>query len=202
MAYEACMCVKLLSCLTLCDPADCSLLGSSVQGILQAKIPEWVAMPLLQGIFPTQGSNLYFLRLLHWQAGSLPLVPAGKPAACDTTCKSSVIHMLQKLASFNRGLWPAYLESVLGSRGDSLDSLSFLYECHHHPRAVFLRSRSLAVHDREEKRGKVSYSDAGQGRYGGLLGEISTTWKLLCHFLEAVSLSFNIPRLRSWWTKL
>ena len=36
---------------------------------------------LLQGIFPTQGSNpnLYFLSLLHWQAGSLPQEPPGKP---------------------------------------------------------------------------------------------------------------------------
>ena len=34
---------------------------------------------LLQGIFTTQGSNLYLLCLLHWQAGSLPLVPPGKP---------------------------------------------------------------------------------------------------------------------------
>ena len=30
-------------CLTLCDPADCSSPGSSVHGILQAKILEWVA---------------------------------------------------------------------------------------------------------------------------------------------------------------
>ena len=30
---------------------------------------------LLQGIFPTQGSNLSLLHLLHWQAGSLPLAP-------------------------------------------------------------------------------------------------------------------------------
>ena len=34
---------------------------------------------LLQGIFPTQGSNLCLLYLLHWQVGSLPLVPPGKP---------------------------------------------------------------------------------------------------------------------------
>ena len=34
---------------------------------------------LLQGIFPTQGLNLRLLHLLHWQAGSLPLVPSGKP---------------------------------------------------------------------------------------------------------------------------
>ena len=32
---------------------------------------------LLQGIFPTQGSNWHQLCLLHWQAGSLPLVPPG-----------------------------------------------------------------------------------------------------------------------------
>ena len=31
-------------CLTLCDPADCSLPGSSAQGILQARILEWVAI--------------------------------------------------------------------------------------------------------------------------------------------------------------
>ena len=33
------------SCSTLCDPMDCSLPGSSVRGILQARILEWVAMP-------------------------------------------------------------------------------------------------------------------------------------------------------------
>ena len=31
----------------------------------------------LQRIFPTQGSNLHHLCLLHWQAGSLPLAPPG-----------------------------------------------------------------------------------------------------------------------------
>ena len=44
------------SCPTLYDPMDCSPPGSSVHGILQARILEWVS--LLQGIFPTQGSNL------------------------------------------------------------------------------------------------------------------------------------------------
>ena len=33
---------------------------------------------ILQGIFSTQGLNLYLLCLLHWQVGSLPLVPTGK----------------------------------------------------------------------------------------------------------------------------
>ena len=33
------------SCLTLCDPTDCSLPGSSVHGIFQARVLEWVAFP-------------------------------------------------------------------------------------------------------------------------------------------------------------
>ena len=33
-------------CLTLCDPMDCSLPGSSVCGIFQARILEWVAISL------------------------------------------------------------------------------------------------------------------------------------------------------------
>ena len=37
------------SCLTLCDPMDCSPPGSSVHGILQARILEWVATPSSRG---------------------------------------------------------------------------------------------------------------------------------------------------------
>ena len=45
-----CMYAKLLqSCLTLCDPMECSPPGSSVYGILQARILEWVAMSSSRG---------------------------------------------------------------------------------------------------------------------------------------------------------
>ena len=37
------------SCLTLCDPMDCSLPGSSVHGILQARVLEWVAISFSRG---------------------------------------------------------------------------------------------------------------------------------------------------------
>ena len=37
------------SCLTLWDPMDCSLPGSSVHGILQARILDWVAIPFSKG---------------------------------------------------------------------------------------------------------------------------------------------------------
>ena len=61
----------------LCDPMDCSPPGSSVYGDSPGKSIEVGCHVLLQGIFPSQGLNLYLLHLQHWQAGSLPLAPAG-----------------------------------------------------------------------------------------------------------------------------
>ena len=43
---------SLQSCPTLCDPIDCSQPGSSVRGILQARILEWVAVPFSRGSSP------------------------------------------------------------------------------------------------------------------------------------------------------
>ena len=37
------------SCLTLCDPIDSSLPGSSVHGIFQGRVLEWVAIPISRG---------------------------------------------------------------------------------------------------------------------------------------------------------
>ena len=45
------------SCPTLYDPMDCSPPGSSVHGILQARILEWVAISFSRGIFVTQGAK-------------------------------------------------------------------------------------------------------------------------------------------------
>ena len=57
------VCAKSLQlCPILCDPMDCSPSGSSVHGILQARILEWVAISYAGGIFPTQGWNLGLLR--------------------------------------------------------------------------------------------------------------------------------------------
>ena len=55
-------------CLTLCEPMDCSPPGSSIYGILQARILESVSIPFLQGTFSTQGSNpglLYCRQILY-----------------------------------------------------------------------------------------------------------------------------------------
>ena len=76
---SSCVCAKSLqSCLTLCDPVDCSPPGSSAHEILQARITGVGGHALLQGIFPTQGSNPNLLWLLHWRESSLPLAPPGR----------------------------------------------------------------------------------------------------------------------------
>ena len=43
---------SLQSCPTLCNPVDSSLTGSSVHGILQARILDWVALPSSRGSSP------------------------------------------------------------------------------------------------------------------------------------------------------
>ena len=50
MIWYMCVCAKLLQlCPTLFDPMDCSPPGSSLHGILQETILEWVAMPSSKG---------------------------------------------------------------------------------------------------------------------------------------------------------
>ena len=57
-----CYCLVTQSCPTLCNPMDCSLPGSSsVHGILQARILEWVAISFSRGS-PRHRINLGLLR--------------------------------------------------------------------------------------------------------------------------------------------
>ena len=68
-----------VSCLTLCDPMDCSPPGSSVHGILQARILGWVAISFSRASSWPQGLNPCLLSLLCWQTDSLSEEPPGKP---------------------------------------------------------------------------------------------------------------------------
>ena len=63
-------------CLTLCNPMDCNLLGSSVHGIFQARVPEWVSIsdPGIEPRSPTL------------QADALPSEPPGKPHVEVLSC--------------------------------------------------------------------------------------------------------------------
>ena len=76
---SVCMRAKSLQlCPTLCNPRDCRPPGSPVQGILQATILEWVLMASSRGCSPST-DRMHDSCLLHWQVGSLPPTPPGKP---------------------------------------------------------------------------------------------------------------------------
>ena len=74
-----CMCAKSFSCVQLCDLMDHSPLGSSIHGDSPGKNTGVECHALLQGIFLTKRSIPHLLYSLHWQVGSLPVVPPGKP---------------------------------------------------------------------------------------------------------------------------
>ena len=69
------------SCLTLCDPMDCSPPGSSVHGILQARILEWVAISFSRGSsWPRDWTQVSTLR-----ADALTSEPPGKLLILEKT---------------------------------------------------------------------------------------------------------------------
>ena len=57
---------------------DYSPPGSPVPGILSARVPEWVSTPYSRG-FSQPRDQTHISYLLHWEEGSLPLAPLGKP---------------------------------------------------------------------------------------------------------------------------
>ena len=62
------LCAQSLSHVWLCNSMDCSPPGSSVHGILQARIPEWVTISSSR-YFPDPGIKPVFFCFLHWQVG-------------------------------------------------------------------------------------------------------------------------------------
>ena len=98
-----CCCVLCLvteSCPALCDPMDYSPPGSSVHGNSPGKNIGVGCHSLLQGIFPTQGSNP---GLQHCRQNSLPTEPPGKPK--NTGVGSlSLLHGYFPIQKLNQGL--------------------------------------------------------------------------------------------------
>ena len=79
-------------CWTLCDPMDCSPLGSSVHGILQERILEWVAMASSRVLpehvsFPNTSPVSPAL-----QMDSVPTEPPGKPIKDFSTLLKYLAH--------------------------------------------------------------------------------------------------------------
>ena len=73
--YVTYCCLVTQPCWTLCDPMDCSPPESSVHGISQGRILEWVAISFSRG-----SSWLTLdLGLLHWQVDAFPVSNLGGP---------------------------------------------------------------------------------------------------------------------------
>ena len=78
---SVCVCSVIQSCLTLCHPLDCSPTGSSLHGIFQARILEWVAICYSMGSSPPRDRTCIWFSCISciWQAVSLPLHHLGNP---------------------------------------------------------------------------------------------------------------------------
>ena len=94
---------SLQSCLTLGKPMDCSpSVGLLCPWDSPGKNTGVGAHTFPQGIFLIQGSNPHVSCLLHWQAGSLPPAPPGKPCMPSTLsgtagqlCQRKECHVLK-----------------------------------------------------------------------------------------------------------
>ena len=103
-------------CPTLCDPMDCSLPGSSVHGIFQARVLEWVAISFSRVIFPTQGSNP---GLLHRRQMLYRLSHQGRPQTSlqNSSLPGCGIHDAPHL---NFPLKPPGVPNTMGQGSDSV----------------------------------------------------------------------------------
>ena len=71
---------------------------------------------LLQGIFPTQGSDPHLLRLLHWQVVSLPLMPPGKSNSLCSSKQNLQMSRKQKWKHSLGSVWHGLLGRIWGSK--------------------------------------------------------------------------------------
>ena len=83
------------SCPTLCDPIDCSLLGSSVHGIFQAIVLEWMDISFSRDL-PNPGLEPKSPTL---QVDSLPSEPPGKPCCPRNSQESSQAPQFESISS-------------------------------------------------------------------------------------------------------
>ena len=101
---QFCCCVIAKSCLTLCHLMDCSLPGSSVHGIFQARILDWLPFPS-PGDLPNSGVQSMSSAL---QGDSLLLSHQGSPNKCNgsvlgdislPTCQTALRKVCTKVPS-------------------------------------------------------------------------------------------------------
>ena len=107
MGFVVC-CSLTQSCPSLCDPTDCSPTGSTVHGILQGRILEWVAMPFSRGSSETWVSCI---------AGRFSIIRATREA------QLSSVQSLSRARLFAT-LWTTACHASLSINSQSLPKLT------------------------------------------------------------------------------
>ena len=98
------------SCPTICDPLDSSLPGSSVHGIPQAGILEWVAIPFSRGSSRSRDWTQVF-----GTAGRFFIIWATREALCNTKRGDYIIAKILFNFNINRRSWSSTSLSGLKS---------------------------------------------------------------------------------------
>ena len=110
------LCVQ--SCLTLCNPMDCSPPDSSVHGIFQASIQEQVAISFSRGSSWPRDWTGDLLCLLHWQAGSWP-AESPRKAPMSTFERAAVqlasawwVSLVAQRVKYLPAMWDTWVQSL------------------------------------------------------------------------------------------
>ena len=156
MEMHACVLKSLQSCLTLCDPMDCSQPGSSNHGILQARILEWAALPTSRSSSWLRNQT-HFLHLLY--CGFFTTSTATWEAQ-DGDCGLVIWDVIDYYIYFRELLW-----GFIPSNWPVTDSTMHLFWSRKwQPTPVFLpgethRKKSLAGYGSELQRVAHDWSD-------------------------------------------
>ena len=86
------MCMLNQSCSTLCDPVDCSPPGSSVHGVFQARMLEWVVISSSRGSSPPMNQNHISCMVDRF----FTTVPPGKPMRVCVCDRPLYIHIYKQ----------------------------------------------------------------------------------------------------------
>ena len=114
------------SCSTLCEPMDCSQTSSSVRGIFQERLLEWVAIPYSRGSSSPRNWTLVSLVSPALTSGFFTTAPPGKPRPWIWTWTISGYMVSDKLLSpfekfHGTGFKAGYIYIRTGSTFDVLD---------------------------------------------------------------------------------
>ena len=95
------------SCPTLSDPMDCGLPGSSVHGIFQARVLEWVASAFSKllsyqtkttGFLSIPFISFFFFFAIHQVFCSVIISPCFFPVLRETMANSMLVHLISELS--------------------------------------------------------------------------------------------------------